>query len=584
MDSIRFSIEQQNYLKAFELLKEYLTIHPTYTDTIAILESSIYMGLEDFQAALSCIQEGLRYNPANHELYFMLGMIYETFSEYNKAYLCFENALFYCKDNTADYSIVEKHFLNFIDHTGTSVPKVSIIILNFNQLTYTINCITSIRELCPPSAYEIICVDNGSLESPKDWLKTQPDIKYQINQENLGFAGGCNVGIQMAEPGNDIFLLNNDTLLTANALFWLRMGLYEKEAIGACGAVSNCVGNYQHVSGSFSTLPECLEYGLTHNVPMDYPLSYRLVLVGFAMLIKHSAFEKTGLLDERFFPGNYEDNDYCTRLILNGYKLAVCKNSFIYHVGHAGFSALENQDSSTSGQNALEINCKRYMEKWHVKPQYFSFHKTELVDLITPEDKSAVINCLDIGCACGAALLEIKNRYPNARIYGIELDSYNADFASYIATIAQGNAENMDFPFDISFDYIILDDILVNLVDPGQFLKKLKTHLTEHGVIIASIPNILHYSAISQILMGSFAYSNAGVLNQNHLRFFTFYDSANLLSSSGYEIQDFRKIIKRPGKNFSAIDPLLDTLTSIPGVVDKEQFYVTQYIYKAKSV
>ncbi|MBD5549243.1 MAG: hypothetical protein HDQ97_17970 [Lachnospiraceae bacterium] len=185
MDIIRHTIEQQDYIKAFDLLKEYIASNPTYTDTIAILEASIYIGLGDFHAALPCIQDGLKINPVNHELYFMLGMVYESYSEYNKAYLCYENALFHCKDNKDDYSAIEEHFLRFVNETGTVVPRVSIILLNFNQLAYTMNCITSIRNYCPASAYEIICVDNGSLESPEEWLKTQPDIKYQINLENL---------------------------------------------------------------------------------------------------------------------------------------------------------------------------------------------------------------------------------------------------------------------------------------------------------------------------------------------------------------------------------------------------------------
>lgn len=584
MDMIRHAIEQQDYIKALDLLKEYITANPAYTDTVAILEASIYMGLEDFHAALPCIQDGLRFNPSNHELYFMLGMVYESFSEYYKAYLCYENALFYCRDDNDDYAAIEEHFLRFVSNTGIIVPPVSIVILNFNQLTYTMNCITSIREFCSPSAYEIICVDNGSLESPEEWLKEQTDIKYHINSENLGFAGGCNVGIRMANPGNDIFLLNNDTLMTENALFWLRMGLYEKEGIGAAGAVSNHVSNRQAVPGDFSSHSKCIEYGYTHNIPMEQALSYRTMLVGFAMLIKHAAFKKTGLLDEQFFPGNYEDNDYSTRLILNDYKLVVCKNSFIYHIGNAGFATLDCQNIPDPGHNAMEINCYRYIEKWHIRPTYSFFCRTELIDLMDSDDSLNAINCLDIGCACGATLLEIQNRYPNANLYGIELDPHSAAFASHIATVVQGNAETMDFPFETPFDYILLGDVLEHLINPGQLLKKLKAHLSEHGVIITSIPNILHCSAIGQILMGSFAYTDSGVLDRTHLRFFTLYDSVNLLQNSGYEILCFQKIIEKPDENLTEINDFLDRLAAIPNVVDKEQFYVTQYIYKARPV
>lgn len=584
MVDIKNAIAQENYIEAFELLKKYLTDNPSYTDTVAVLEASIYIGLDDLEGALSCIQEGLRINPSNYELYFMMGIVYETLNKFHKAYLCYENAIFYSRNCHDDQTAVQEHFLDFIERTGTVVPKASIIILNYNQLTYTINCVTSIRNFCPSSAYELICVDNASLESPEEWLQAQPDIKYQINHENLGFSGGCNVGIRMAEPGNDIFLLNNDTLLTENALFWLRMGLYEKEEIGACGAVSNFVGNRQLVPVTFQSFEECLNYGYTHNIPIEQPLSYRTMLVGFAMLIKHTAFEKTGLLDERFFPGNYEDNDYSTRLILNDFKLVVCKNSFIYHIGNAGFAKLKQQDSSDEHDNAMEVNLGRYMKKWNLRPHYSFCCRTELIELMDGNDRLKPINCLDIGCACGATLLEIQNLYPNARLYGIELDPYSADFASHIATVVQGNVETMDFPFDISFDYIFLGDILEHLVEPGQLLQKLKAHLSWQGVIITSIPNILHYSAIGQILMGSFAYSAVGVLDRTHLRFFTLYDSANLLSSAGYEIMDLRKLKDKPDKEFSSMNTLLDGLAAIPGVVDKEQFYVTQYIYKAKPI
>lgn len=582
MENIRAAIEYGNYTEAFELLREYLTTTPAYTDTVAILEASIYMGLEAFKEALPCIQEGLRFNPSNHELYFMLGMVYEAFSQYHQAYLCYENALFYCRNSQEDYAVIHERFLYFMEQTGVTVPKASIIILNYNQLTFTQNCITSIREFCPSSAYEIICVDNASLENPEEWFKAQPDIKYQINRENLGFAGGCNVGIRMAEPGNDIFLLNNDTLLTQNALFWLRMGLYEKENIGAAGAVSNCAYRQQVITPDIHSLSDCLSFGYKNNVPMEQPLSYRPLLIGFAILIKHTAFEKVGFLDERFFPGNYEDNDYCTRLILNDFKLVVCQNSFIFHIGNAGFEELEKQNPADHSNRNMEQNCGRYMEKWHLRPHYSFFCRTELIDMMDPEDRFRPIHCLDIGCACGATLLEIQNRYPHAEIYGIELDPYSAEFASHLANVVQGNIETMDFPFDLSFDYIFLGDVLEHLVDPGALLKRMKAHLSERGVIITSIPNILHYSAIGQILMGSFSYSDIGVLDRTHLRFFTLYDSINLLSSSGYEIINFHETTDKPDGDCSSVNTLLEGLASIPGVVDKKQFYALQYIFKAK--
>ncbi len=101
----------------------------------------------------------------------------------------------------------------------------------------------------PEDVRQIIVVDNASEDGSVEWLRGQKDILLIENQENRGFPAGCNQGIAAADADADIFLLNNDTILPENALFWLRMGLYESEKNGAVGSVSNCVGNHQQAGG-----------------------------------------------------------------------------------------------------------------------------------------------------------------------------------------------------------------------------------------------------------------------------------------------------------------------------------------------
>lgn len=138
------------------------------------------------------------------------------------------------------------------DEYCVSVPKTAIIILSYNLLEYTRQCVESIRQSTLESSREIILVDNASQDGSAVWIQEQKDIKYIINTENKGFPAGCNQGVGMAEPDSDIFLLNNDTILTPNALFWLRMGLYEKETTGAVGSVSNYVSNGQQIAGEWN--------------------------------------------------------------------------------------------------------------------------------------------------------------------------------------------------------------------------------------------------------------------------------------------------------------------------------------------
>ena len=94
---------------------------------------------------------------------------------------------------------------------------LSIIIINYNTFTLTSNCIASVQEALRDVDYEVILVDNASIEcDPQLFLARFPTIKLVISPVNTGFAGGNNLGIQYAS-GEYILLLNSDTELINNA-------------------------------------------------------------------------------------------------------------------------------------------------------------------------------------------------------------------------------------------------------------------------------------------------------------------------------------------------------------------------------
>jgi 2-polyprenyl-3-methyl-5-hydroxy-6-metoxy-1,4-benzoquinol methylase len=86
------------------------------------------------------------------------------------------------------------------------------------------------------------------------------------------------------------------------------------------------------------------------------------------------------------------------------------------------------------------------------------------------------------------------------------------------------------------FDIITFGDILEHLIDPWDILLKMKKYLSNNGIIIASIPNLSHIYAIKCILLDKWIYSNAGILDKTHLRFFTRATVIDLFESTGYEI------------------------------------------------
>ena len=150
------------------------------------------------------------------------------------------------------------------------------------------------------------------------------------------------------------------------------------------------------------------------------------------------------------------------------------------------------------------------------------------------------LNILEVGCACGGTLLEINNINKTANIYGIEINSNSAKLAKNFANVSSANIEDSNLPYKQGFfDYIIFGDVLEHLYNPQKVLENIKPYLKEDGKIIASIPNIQHWSIIEELLKGNWSYTDAGILDKTHLRFFTRNEITKLFNNSGYEVIQF---------------------------------------------
>lgn len=564
----------QEYNTAAQILETARELPELYNETVAIYDANLCLINNDYPQMWEAIRRGLSHNCKSYELYVLLGEYYLPTNP-NQAYLCFENALFYC-DDAEDKATIQDYMDNLKKECDITVRKTSFIILSYNLLDYTRNCIESIRENSPESAREIVIVDNASEDGSVEWLKQQKDIILRANTENSGFPKGCNEGVEVASKENDIFLFNNDTYLPPNALFWLRMGLYEDESHGAVGSVSNYVSNLQQVMPSNSTTESMIQFAESNNIPSKYPYEEKIYLVGFALLIRRDVYDKVGDLDERFSPGNYEDIDYGVRVLQAGYKNILCKNSFIIHYGHKSFSKNVN-----TFQDVLTVNAKKFKEKWGLNCDYYFYPRMELVNLIA-EPEEMPFNILDIGCGCGAMLAYLKGKYPNATTYGVEIASAAADIARHFGNVICADIEALDFPWPENiFDYIIMGDVLEHLQEPSIVLRKLKKHLKENGHIITSIPNMKHYSVMLPLIVEDlFTYSDAGILDTTHLKMYTKTEIHRLITKSGYQVEHFYHTFKdEPNK---AVLKLIDILASLSFSKDKTPYLAYQYIVKAK--
>jgi len=217
---------------------------------------------------------------------------------------------------------------------------VSIVILTFNELDYTKRCVESIREntLVP---HEIIFVDNGSKDGTVKWLRrfVEENSNHQLieNEKNLGFAKGCNQGIEAAS-GAYILLLNNDVLVTGKWLSGMLEHLKSSPDIGVVGPMTNNISGIQKVEGvTYKSADDLEAYAHEFRNRNRHRRVTSRRLVGFCMLFRRSLVNEIGPLDESFGTGNFEDDDFCLRAALAGYRNVIAGDVFIHHYGSRSF-------------------------------------------------------------------------------------------------------------------------------------------------------------------------------------------------------------------------------------------------------
>lgn len=211
--------------------------------------------------------------------------------------------------------------------------------------------------------------------------------------------------------------------------------------------------------------------------------------------------------------------------------------------------------------------------------QYYSFDRPEVRDCIP--DTAKVI--LDVGCASGNLGAALK-RERDCFVIGIEYEPEIANEAKYLLDdVIVGDIEDKvdNLPSNY-FDCIVLADVLEHLRSPETVLEKMGHALKETGKIIASIPNVRHWSVLQPLLEGNWKYEDAGILDRTHLRFFTKRSILDLFSHSGYTITDLKHTTLGDTKAF--MRPITQVL-SIAGVDTKtltEEANHYQYIVTAE--
>jgi len=279
----------------------------------------------------------------------------------------------FAKNN--DWSSRALNILQAIAKSKKLLPKVSVIILTYNNLELTKKCLESLEKWTNYPNVELILVDNASADETPEFFRNYKsskfDVRILLNEENLGFPEGNNVGIRIA-TGEYIVLLNNDTELTPFWIEHLLKGFSYNEKLGLTGPRTNNIGNEARIETSYTNHEQMICFSIENyynTITALYPIH---TLAFFAVMIKKEVFEKIGLLDKSFGIGMFEDDDFCRRAEDAGYEIACVDYGFIHHHLSASFS----QEKAEWKDFLFKKNRAIYEGK-HGKWEWHTYRKEE---------------------------------------------------------------------------------------------------------------------------------------------------------------------------------------------------------------
>lgn len=216
--------------------------------------------------------------------------------------------------------------------------KIAIVILNWNQIEETIECLNSVTAIRFPN-YEIILVDNGSTETfPVNFLESYPHVSLLQNGKNLGFAEGNNRGIAYAlERGAEyVLILNNDTRVDPDILHALMEAAHLHPEAGVFGAKIYYYDEpttLWYAGGEVdSKKGRCYHVGCTDS---DLEKKWEEVrdtgyACGCALFIRAETIHKVGMMDPQFFL-IWEEIDWCWRIRQAGYRCLFVPKAKVWH-------------------------------------------------------------------------------------------------------------------------------------------------------------------------------------------------------------------------------------------------------------
>jgi len=187
---------------------------------------------------------------------------------------------------------------------------------------------------------------------------------------------------------------------------------------------------------------------------------------------------------------------------------------------------------------------------------------------------------LDIGCGDGMLGRALKARAP-CRVTGVT--SSGDEFCraeAVLDAVVRTDLDTGDLTALGRFDAVICSHVLEHLRDPGRLLNRLQANLAENGLLIVALPNPLYWRQRLAFAKGKFRYTQGGIMDDTHLRFFDWVTARELVQNAGYRIVEALADGGLPGSRF--LSPALGRVLDRLAIATRPGLFGVQFVITAR--
>ncbi len=254
-----------------------------------------------------------------------------------------------------------------IRFSNTDHPRVSVILVLWNQAGLTLRCLRSL-EAETDFPLDLIIVDNCSTDRTAALLERVENVRLLSQDENLGFLKAVNLGLE-AVRGGHVLLLNNDAMIRPGSLAAAVKAIEEDKTAGAVGGpIVLPDGTLQEAGSIIWADGNCLGYGRGDD-PAGGAYNFRREVdycSGAFLLIREGLFQQLGGFDTDFTPAYYEESDLCMRIRRAGMKVIFEPRAIIDHFEFASSESLEQAIDTQKANRQKFLNKHKEQLRGHL--------------------------------------------------------------------------------------------------------------------------------------------------------------------------------------------------------------------------